>query len=96
MQKSVLKECRTLRKPTVEAHVPFTAVVKDFVCPHLEVRFVSARMGTGQVHKADVVSICFFTQHASVIRFIRFEVFMVVTMKYAIFWVVMPYGSCEN
>jgi hypothetical protein len=70
MQKFVLKECKTVKKPTVKAHVPPTAVVKDFACPHLQVRFVSARMGTGQVHKVDVVSMCllvFFTQRASFI-----------------------------
>ncbi|XP_033608850.1 uncharacterized protein LOC111868224 isoform X2 [Cryptotermes secundus] len=55
MQKFALKECRTVKKPTVKAHVPLTIVVKDFTCPHLQVRFVSARMGTGQVHKVDVV-----------------------------------------
>jgi hypothetical protein len=57
------------KKPIVKAHVPLTVVVKDFACPQLQVRFVSARMGTGQVHKVDVVSMClsFFTQRASVI-----------------------------
>jgi hypothetical protein len=58
MQKFVLKECRTMKKHTAEAHVPLTVVVKGFVCPQLQVRFVSARMGTGQVHKANVVSVC--------------------------------------
>jgi hypothetical protein len=47
-----------VQKPTVEAHVPFTVVVKDFACPHLQVKFVPARMDIGQVHKVDVVSMC--------------------------------------
>jgi hypothetical protein len=28
--------------------------------------------------------------------FVRFEVFMAVTMKNTIFWGVMPHGSCKN
>jgi hypothetical protein len=56
MLRFVWKECRTARKHTVEAPVPFIVVVKDFACPLLQVRFVSARMVTGQVHKVDVVS----------------------------------------
>jgi hypothetical protein len=47
MQKFFWKERRTVKKPTIEAPVPFIVAVKDFVCPHLEVRFVSARMDTG-------------------------------------------------
>jgi hypothetical protein len=27
---------------------------------------------------------------------VRFEVFTAVTMKYGVFWVVMPCGSCKN
>jgi hypothetical protein len=28
--------------------------------------------------------------------FVRFEVFMAVTMKHGVFWDVMPCGSCKN
>jgi hypothetical protein len=57
MQKCVWKEYRTVKKPIVKAPVPFIVAVRDFVCPHLEVRFVSARMDTGQVLKDDVVCV---------------------------------------
>jgi hypothetical protein len=30
------------------------------------------------------------------VNFVRFEVFMAVTMKNAVFWDVMPCGSCKN
>jgi len=60
MQKFILKEARIVKAPIIEVHLLFTFVVKDFACPHLQVRFVSARMDIGQVHKVDVVSVfCF-------------------------------------
>jgi hypothetical protein len=30
------------------------------------------------------------------LEYVRFEVFMAVTMKNGIFWDVMPCGSCKN
>jgi hypothetical protein len=60
MQKFMLKESRIVKTPIFEVHVLLTFVVKDFTCPHLQVRFISARMDIGQVHEADVVSVfCF-------------------------------------
>jgi hypothetical protein len=47
MQKFILKEPRIVRTPTIEVHVLFTFVMKDFTCPHLQVRFISARMDIG-------------------------------------------------
>jgi hypothetical protein len=35
-------------------------------------------------------------KNSSLMPKLRFEVFMVVTMKNAIFWDVMPCGSCKN
>jgi hypothetical protein len=29
-------------------------------------------------------------------KYVRFEVFMAVTMKNAVFWDIMPCGSCKN
>jgi len=57
MQKLILKEARIVKTHIIEVHLLFIFVVKDFACPHLQVRFVSARMDFGQVHKVDVVSV---------------------------------------
>jgi hypothetical protein len=60
MQKLSLKETRILKTPIIEVHALFTFVMQDFTCPHLPVRFVSARMDIGQVHEVNVVSVfCF-------------------------------------
>lgn len=56
MQKCVWKAHWPAKKATVKGPVPFIVVARDFVCPHLEVRFVSARTDTGRVLKVDVVS----------------------------------------
>ena len=60
MQKFILKEARRVKAPIMEVHALFTFVVKDFACPLLQVRYVSAWRDIGQVHEVDVVSvICF-------------------------------------
>jgi hypothetical protein len=60
MQKFVLKEARIVKTPIIKVHLLFTFVMKDFACPHLQVRFISAMMDIGQVHEVDVVSVfCF-------------------------------------
>jgi hypothetical protein len=40
--------------------------------------------------------LCDLYSSQSINRIVRFEVFTVVTMKNAVFWVVMPCGSCKN
>jgi hypothetical protein len=57
MQKFILKEARIVKTHIIEVHLLFTFVVKDFAFPHLQVRFVSARLDVGQVHEVNVVSV---------------------------------------
>jgi adenine-specific DNA glycosylase len=57
MRKFVLKEARIVKTPIIEVHLLFTFVVKDFACPHLQVRFISAMMDIGQVHEVDVLPV---------------------------------------
>jgi hypothetical protein len=41
------------------------------------------------------LTLCFVSLQQCVV-YIRFEVFMAVTMKNSVFWDVIPCGSCKN
>jgi hypothetical protein len=56
----------------------------------------NGELGTTHAAKKYYVSIVSMSSFPTEETYVRFEVFTAVTMKNAIFWDVMPCGSCKN